>query len=119
MIELSQNGDFISIKDWIPEPTGEWSKDCRIGREHATLVLAAMRRFDSPTLLSLKAEQIAAPAFEGIRCGFYQAIAERALEHKEPAVFRNTREDYEVALANSVPHRPRNRNNTPLAPIDY
>jgi hypothetical protein len=74
-----RNGKLISV--WAIQPTGDWEKDCKTGRKHATSYLQYLRTPDaSPGLLMQIVKAMPRQDMSGVECGFFHAISETAMQ---------------------------------------
>lgn len=56
-----------------PVATGDWSKDCQLGREYAKQIVSYMSNTGNPGALFFATEEIR--DHEGLRVGFCNAVA--------------------------------------------
>ena len=66
------------VKQWSPERSGNFSKDCTLGRLLFKEVLDEMQKSGNVYLLLRTIEaQVDAGVFDGVEIGFHQALTER------------------------------------------
>lgn len=80
MRSFTELGFVTSDSDWAPERTGDYDKDCQIGRNYAAEFIKMMREQENTAFLGrIMRAMIAGGTYGGVEIGFCAVTAAQLL----------------------------------------
>lgn len=79
-VSTDNSGEQSKIKPWNPRRTGDYAKDCALGRDYFDELYRIMVRNDEPLLLNrVLADQVRGGVWDGVEIGFSQAMSDKLI----------------------------------------